>query len=90
MVSTIRFWATTPATNSSYQYVARSSKKEVLGKPRIQGKFYNGVVRTSKDCAQYYNPDCVELLMDFPDKWTELKPLETHKYQEWLQPHGGF
>jgi DNA (cytosine-5)-methyltransferase 1 len=31
------------ATNSSYQYVARSSKKEVLGKPRIQGKFYNGV-----------------------------------------------
>lgn len=45
-------------------------------------------IRTSKDCAQYFNPDYAELLMDFPLKWTDLKPLETHKFQLWQQLHG--
>ena len=33
------------------------------------------------------NPEWVEWLMGFPIGHTGLKPLETHKYQEWLRQH---
>ncbi len=45
-------------------------------------------IRTTLDCDLYLNPDYAENLMSFPAKWTELKPLETHKYQSWRQWHG--
>jgi hypothetical protein len=35
------------------------------------------------------NPDWVEWLMGWPIGQTALKPLETGKYREWLQQHGG-
>ncbi len=35
------------------------------------------------------NPTWVEWLMGWPIGWTDLKPLETDKFQEWLQQHGG-
>ena len=34
------------------------------------------------------NPVWVEWLMGWPLGWTDLKPLETDKYQQWLQQHG--
>ena len=34
------------------------------------------------------NPMWVEWLMGWPLGWTDLKPLEMDKYQEWLQQHG--
>ena len=36
------------------------------------------------------NPTWVEWLMGWPLGWTDLKPLETDKYQQWLHSHGGF
>ena len=36
------------------------------------------------------NPDWAEWLMAFPIGWTGLKPLETHKFQQWQQQHGNF
>jgi hypothetical protein len=36
------------------------------------------------------NPAWVEWLMGWPTGWTELKPLETAKFHEWQQQHGGF
>lgn len=36
------------------------------------------------------NPEFVEWLMGWPSGWTELKPLETARFQEWQQQHGGF
>jgi hypothetical protein len=33
------------------------------------------------------NPNWVEWLMGWPIGWTDLKPLETAKFQEWLQQH---
>lgn len=35
------------------------------------------------------NPPFVEWLMGWPIAWTELKPSETVKFQEWQQQHGG-
>ena len=34
------------------------------------------------------NPPWVEWLMGWPLEWTDLKPLETDKFQEWQQQHG--
>jgi hypothetical protein len=35
------------------------------------------------------NPTFVEWLMGYPIGWTELQPLETGRFREWLQQHGG-
>jgi hypothetical protein len=34
------------------------------------------------------NPDWCEWFMGFPIGWTESKPLEMHKFQEWRLQHG--
>jgi len=34
------------------------------------------------------NPRWVEWLMGWPIGWTDLKPLEMDKYQQWLRQHG--
>ncbi len=33
-------------------------------------------------------PECAEILMRWPEGWTDLKPLETDKIQSWRQQHG--
>jgi hypothetical protein len=38
----------------------------------------------------YLNPDWVEWLQGWPLKWTDLKQLETDKFQQWLHSHGKF
>lgn len=35
-------------------------------------------------------PIASEILMGFPETWTDLKPLEMLKWQDWQQQHGGF
>jgi len=64
------------------------SSKRYKGSQEYRGSMPMEWIRTSKDCAQYFHPDYAELLMDFPDKWTDLKPLEMHKFQEWQQELG--
>jgi hypothetical protein len=34
------------------------------------------------------NPPWTEWLMGWPEGWTDLKPLETDKFQKWLDAHG--
>ena len=36
------------------------------------------------------NPEWCEWFMGFPVGWTELKPLEMHKFRSWQQQHGKF
>jgi len=36
------------------------------------------------------NPTWVEWLMGWPLEWTDLKPLEMGKFQQWRQQHGEF
>jgi len=33
-------------------------------------------------------PNACEILMQWPETWTDLKPLETAKFQRWLDSHG--
>lgn len=36
------------------------------------------------------NPEWVEWLMGWPLGWTDLRPLETDKFQQWLRSHGEY
>ncbi len=36
------------------------------------------------------NPEFVEWMMGWPIGQTDLKPLGTDRFREWLQQHGGF
>ncbi|MFY9592165.1 MAG: hypothetical protein WAP54_09315, partial [Bacteroidales bacterium] len=36
------------------------------------------------------NPNWVEWLMGWPVGWTDLKPLEMDRFQQWLEQHGKF
>jgi hypothetical protein len=36
------------------------------------------------------NPTWVEWLMGWPLEWTDLKPLEMDKFQQWQQQHGSY
>jgi hypothetical protein len=42
---------------------------------------------TKNQCV-YLNPGWLESLMKWPIEWSALTPLETDKFQEWLQQHG--
>jgi len=64
------------------------SSKRYLNSKEYRGSMPMEWIRTSKDCAQYFHPDYAELLMDFPIKWTDLKPLGMDKFQSWQQQHG--
>ena len=64
------------------------SSKRYLNSKEYRGSMPMEWIRTSKDCAQYFHPDYAELLMDFPIRWTDLKPLEMDKFQSWQQQHG--
>jgi hypothetical protein len=77
-------WLPTPVT-SMWRGAA---KKRFLGSQEYKASFTTEWIRTSMDCDQYFDPDYLELLMDFPHKWTELKPLEMPKFREWQQQHG--
>lgn len=34
------------------------------------------------------NPQWAEWFMGWPSEWTDLKPLETDKFRQWLDSHG--
>ena len=54
-----------------------------------KGKQINLSMTVSKKYGAL-NPEWVEWLMAFPIGFTDLKPLETHKFQSWLQQHSKF
>jgi hypothetical protein len=43
-----------------------------------------------KTLPKFINPVWVEWLMGWPLGWTDLKPLETDRFQAWRRSHGGF
>ena len=40
--------------------------------------------------AGYPNPRFWEKIMGWPTSWTDARPLETDKFQQWLRSHGEF
>ena len=62
-----------------------------LSTPAIQRRIQNGKQIMLSMCVDHnsgaLNPPWVEWLMGWPEGWTSSKPLETDRFQLWLQPH---
>lgn len=67
-----------------------SSKKRFLNSPHFRGAKTSEGLRICEDDPTYLNPLFAELIMMFPLGWTDLRPLEMHKFREWRQQHGEF
>lgn len=67
-----------------------SSKKRFIGSPDFRGAKISEGLRNCETDPIYLNPLFAELVMMWPLGWTDLKPLETVKFQEWQQQHGKF
>lgn len=78
-------WPTPCASASKGSSPASLTRKD--GKNRSKDRIDHAVM--ASDGGQL-NPEWIEWLMGWPIGHTELKPLETDKFQEWLQQHGGF
>ena len=68
--------------------------EKILRLPTVLSRSYRapGKTRRGKDNLESriggkLNPPWIEWLMGFPVGWTELKPLEMHKFQSWQQAH---
>ena len=69
------FWPTPQAGDS----------RATINKKTQQQKMLAHAVQKEVGDGGKLNPTWVEWLMAFPLGWTDLKPLETDKYQSWLQ-----
>jgi len=90
----------TPATRDYKGGHAPRSLTRKDGKTRMDilpnvvaygGKTTQQLSQEKQDCCKstlQLNPTWVEWLMGWPIEWTDLKPLETGKYQQWQQLHG--
>jgi len=75
----------TPQANEDAAGTPDGKMQKMLGNdPRIRGT-------TPEEWARgTLNPTWVEWLMGWPLGWTDLKPLETDKFQQWLQQHSKY
>jgi hypothetical protein len=67
-----------------------SSRKRFINSPDFRGAKMSEGLRISTSCPQYTHPDFAELTMGWIIGWTDLKPLATDKFQQWLHSHGEF
>jgi hypothetical protein len=85
---TEKMWPTPAARDYKGRNSVKTMKKKLAeGKRAQQGQLPNAVAMTGETGGQL-SPTWVEWLMGWPLGWTDLKPLETDKYRQWLQQHG--
>lgn len=65
-----------------------ASRDRYVGSDAYRGAKMVEGLRTGPDDPIYLNPLFGEWAMGWPSQWTDLKPLETDKFQQWLQRHG--
>lgn len=85
-LETHRKWPTPAAHEGRLGYQRRDTGKKGTQKSLSTEVIDDAGGRTA--VTGQLNPTWVEWLMGWPLGWTDLKPLETDKYQQWLQQHG--
>lgn len=73
------FWPTPSAANAE-QGGAKAYRQGGIGLTQK--------VNAEKMAGGQLNPPWVEWLMGWPIGWTDLRPLETGRFQEWCEQHG--
>lgn len=78
-------WPTPVASMSKGSSPASLTRK--CGRDRSKDRLDHAVMALD---GGHLNPEWVEWLMGWPIGLTDLKPLETARFREWQQQHGGF
>jgi len=73
-------------TTGANEYRQASSKR-FIGSPDFRGAKMSEGLRTCATDPTCLSPSFSELVIGFPLGWSDLNPLEMHKFQEWLQQH---
>ena len=71
-----------------YNEYKGSGSKRFLGSKDFRGAKMSEGLRTCKTDPIYLNPLFAELVMMWPTEWTDLRPLATDRFREWLNSHG--
>lgn len=64
-----------------------TSKKRFINSKEFRGSKMSEGLRTCEQDMTCLNPLFAELAMGFPIGWTDLNPLEMHKFHLWQQSH---
>ncbi|MDP9917026.1 hypothetical protein J2W24_002677 [Variovorax boronicumulans] len=84
-----RGWSGETLPTPSVSMAKGSSEKaltRVNGRSRLRNRLDYWVERTGKNGR--LNPEFVEWVMGWPIGWTDVAPLATDRFREWLQQHG--
>ena len=97
LASAVRLWPTPvaqPANGTPARFLER--KKEAVARGSAMGVCLSDLQLAAVASERgmqgrgQLNPAWVEWLMGWPLGWTDLKPLETDKFQQWQQQHGAY
>jgi hypothetical protein len=77
------YWPTPTAHNAKE---CDAPAEATLNTPTLTHQARGG----DKTQPKYLNPTWVEWLMGWPLGWTDLKPLATDRFQQWLLAHGKY
>lgn len=83
-------WQTPVASDWRRLYFTRESLLKHKYKKNRRGGNDSLVTQVMEEYGWYPTLNFMEWLMGYPIGWTELKPLETDKYQQWLNSHGDY
>jgi hypothetical protein len=88
------FWPTPVKTDGfAVGWCKTSIERKERGETRPSGAHIGSGLKYFRKTGQYLsngypNPLLTEWLMGWPLSWTDLRPLETDKFQRWQQWHG--
>jgi DNA (cytosine-5)-methyltransferase 1 len=78
----VQMWPTPQASDG------RKWNNMTVAERKAKGQFVR--LCNATEAGGQLNPTWVEWLMGYPSEWTDLKPLATQSFQEWLAKHGGY
>lgn len=95
--TTLRRWVTPPAASlfprQTWVLTTFGNDTGYLHTPTATANYACKSMQKWPNCREYTRvfgwptPTDHEWMMGFPIGWTDLKPLETHKFRSWLQQH---
>ena len=83
--TTRQIWPTPRAYESTESMETICARREKTGQGHLN---MTAVVNTMEKKKGQLNPNWVEWLMGWPIGWTDLKPLGTDRFRQWLGSHG--
>lgn len=81
-------WPTPTKSMSTRGWGLGSERNRTTGHQRFGEPAKTNILRDISIYGWKLNPFAMEWLMGWPIGWTDLKPLETGRFQQWLDSHG--